>query len=218
VRNLKVFAFVFALLLATSSALSASPASFTVGSTAGPWLQSANPGFPYGVGDNAGPTAVNSGNSGLNFNPGDVLTITYVSGLTSAFGGTPTVDANGYVGGPFGCGPGLSGIGSSGTFFPCVYTDLSQNTWLNELMGTFADNSGVIVGSPFTIGNGPFSIAVPSGATQLLMGVSDDIYGDNTGSLVVSVSGPSSVPEPSSLVLLGTGVVSLLGWRRKRNS
>jgi len=217
VRTFKMFALALALVLASSAMLLASTTNFTVDSQAGPWWQSANPGFDYGIHDNAGPTAVNNGNSGLNFNPGDVLTITYVSGLTSAFGGIPTQDADGYAGGAFGCGPGLSGIGSSGTVFPCVYTNLSLNTWLNELMGTFADSSGVIVGSPFTIGNGPFSIAVPTGATQLLLGVSDDIYADNTGALVVSVSGPSSVPEPTSLALLGTGVVSLLGWRRKRN-
>ena len=216
-RSFKLLFLVLAGLCLSSTLLVAAPL-YTVDSHAGPWDQSLNPSFDYGVHDNNGPTYVNHGNSGLNFNSGDVLTITYISGLTSAFGGIPTIDANGYVGGLFGCGPGLSGFGSSGTAFPCVYTDLTQNTWLIELMGVFTDSSGVIVGSPFTIGNGPLMISVPSGATQLALGVTDDIYGDNTGALVVDVSGPSSVPEPTTLLMLGSGIASLAGFRLRRKS
>jgi hypothetical protein len=31
-------------------------------------------------------------------------------------------------------------------------------------------------------------------------------------------SGPSTVPEPSTLVLIGLGIVGLVGWRRFRKS
>jgi uncharacterized delta-60 repeat protein len=48
-------------------------------------------------------------------------------------------------------------------------------------LGVFANESGVIVGSPFTIGNGPLTISIPIGSTQLLMGFNDGWYNDNLG-------------------------------------
>jgi hypothetical protein len=80
-----------------------------------------------------------------------------------------------------------------------------------ELVGTFANSSGVIEGTPFALGNGPTTITVPTGATQLQLGVNDDIFHDNAGSFTVDVSGPAvaSVPKPTSMILLGTGLVAI---------
>jgi hypothetical protein len=89
------------------------------------------------------------------------------------------------------------------------------NTYLMELVGTFANSKGVIVGTPFEIGLGR-SLVVPIGATQLRLGVNDDFYHDNGGFWNVRVS---QVPEPSSFVLLVAGV-ALLGWavRQRRGT
>ena len=77
----------FAAVMVTAGTASASLVS--VSGTAGPWdpLNAANP--AYGVGDQTAPATIA-------VNPGDNITITYVSGFTSAFGGvSPTVDATG---------------------------------------------------------------------------------------------------------------------------
>jgi hypothetical protein len=54
------------------------------------------------------------------------------------------------------------------------------------LMGTFADDSGVIVGTPFEVGN--FRIlTVPAGATRLQLGMNDDHWSDNVGEFTVLI-------------------------------
>jgi hypothetical protein len=189
-----------------------------VGSHAMPWVwntSTLNPTFQFGVQDGINPLIVSS-SDGFSFASGDTFTISYLSGLTSAFGGTPVVDANGYVDQPFNNFPG-----SSGKYAPSLY--MSPATYpinLNELVGTFADSFGTIIGTPFAIGNGPASFIVPVGATQLQMGVNDDIFGDNTGSLMVQVSGPSSlpsaVPEPTTMLLLGSGMVGMVPFIRRK--
>lgn len=56
------------------------------------------------------------------------------------------------------------------------------------LIGTFADSNGVIVGSPFLIGNGPVNLIVPEGAEQLQLGINDNLFRDNSGLFIVKVS------------------------------
>lgn len=62
---------------------------------------------------------------------------------------------------------------------------------------------------------------VPTGATRLFLG-SGDAFGwyNNTGSFTVTVSsaGPASVPEPTSALMLGLGMVALAGLRRFRRN
>jgi hypothetical protein len=203
----------------------------TVAATAGPWVQSLNPSSPYGVGDNTAPTIV------IGLTSGESVTVAYVSGLTSSFYSVPpTVDANGY--GPangYNPPPFTSdNLGSSGTHLPGYYTTSPSTVVLNELLGVFTNAGGVIVGKPFAIGDGPVTVTDPAGATQLQLGVNDDIYyyslypdtsagyPDNTGSLQVSVSADSlaQTPLPAALPLFagGLGALGLFGWRKKRKS
>jgi hypothetical protein len=54
------------------------------------------------------------------------------------------------------------------------------------LMGAFTDGAGVVKGSPLAIGLGG-TFVVPAGATQLQLGINDNIPNDNQGSFAVSV-------------------------------
>jgi hypothetical protein len=206
------------LALAAGSA-GAFTVDFTVDSLAQPWDSTLNPSFAYGVptGDFRLPPTIVDSSSGFFFNPGDILTISYVSGVTSPYGGVATLvgttpvatigDANGLNGfynpalfytaatkyyAPF---PTVYDNPGLGYYYPTRYTDLSPNPastyYLACLVGTFADATGTIVGPrPFFIGDGPVSVTIPVGATRLQMGINDDLFDDNIGLLEVAVSGP----------------------------
>ena len=81
--------------------------------------------------------------------------------------------------------------------------------------GTFADSTGMIVGTPFEVGNGPLDVVIPPGASRLQLGINDDAFNDNAGSFVVSVEG-SAVPIPGAVWLLGSGLAILVSGRVRK--
>ncbi|WP_298398234.1 hypothetical protein [Sphingobium sp.] len=87
-------------------------------------------------------------------------------------------------------------IGNSGLVFPAHYVDqATRPVKLNALIGAFIDADGRVVGAPFLIGRGA-TVRVPAGAMGLSLGINDDIYADNGGSLSVNVD----IPEASVTV------------------
>lgn len=208
---------VAACTLAASSASAQQTLNYTVDSLSQPWQfvnGGLNTGFQFGTSDGLAPTIVSAAD-GYDFTPGGSFTVTYVSGLTTAFNGIPPyADANGDI-----TYDASNHGGSSGTFFPSLYVNpASYPVFLNALIGTFADGSGAIVGTPFLVGNGPTTEIVPVGATRLQFGINDDIFADNAGSLLVSVFGPipAAVPEPGTLALFATSALTGAAFLRRR--
>jgi hypothetical protein len=205
----------YAIALA-SLAVSAQATTITtvVPGTAMPWHWGAglNTTLHYGILDGSGPVIVDS-SSGISFGAGEILSIRYLSGLTSAFGGSPTVDGNGY--GPLAPSPFVfeasGGGGSTSTFFPSLYMS-PYPIYLNALVGAFTNASGEVVGTPFAV-NDSVDVVIPVGATRLQLGLNDDLYADNTGSLSVSVS---SVPEPGTFVFATFGLAAVVVRSRVR--
>lgn len=167
----------------------------------------------FGINDGTGPVVVSAAN-GFAFKSGGVLTLTYLSGLVAVGSSFPLTDANGDTAAAVN-----NGNGSTGKPFPSFYMNpATYPIYLGELVGTFANSSGAIVGTPFAIGDGPDSVTIPAGATQLQLGVNDDKFGDNIGSWDIQVSGPGAVvPEPSSAALCGFALVCLgfVAYRRR---
>lgn len=212
---MKAFSLIAASLVLGVGIASAVTVTKSVAGTAGPWdwvNGGLNTAYQYANENNLSsksttPT-VFSAADGFSFSVGDSLTISYVSGGVRNSTGNPFVDANGYtqyvqndiLGGTYGPAP-------SYYMNPATYP--IYNT---ELVGTFANNSGQIVGTPFAIGNFR-TVTVPNGATRLQLGMNDNLYVDNSGSWNIQVT---QVPEPATWSMLLLGVVALLGGMRMR--
>jgi hypothetical protein len=196
--SLKQLLFIF--FAASTVALAAGPITVTIPSTAGPWSQALNPSFNYGIPNNSPPVIINS-SSGVSFAPGATITVTYVSGTVAISPNSVFTDANGYSG----LVTNFPYSGPDGVF-PGYFMGPAPLVYIGELVGTFANN-GVIVGKPFPIGDGPTQLTVPSGATQLLLGVNDVYFTDNIGAWTVKVEAPVQLVDPISDLLNGPAVV-----------
>jgi hypothetical protein len=182
----------------------------TVEGTAGPWQWvngGLNTAYQYGIGGNTAPDVVNA-SSGLTFSPGFSLTIKYVSGLVSLGPGYgwPYTDANGTS--------SIMDTNWYGGWAPASFMNPSTfPIYAGEMVGTFANNSGQIVGTPFPVGD-LNTVTIPAGATQLQLGINSVGYDADVGSWAIQVS---EIPEPTTVRLV---FISLLGFglviRRRR--
>jgi PEP-CTERM motif-containing protein len=103
---------------------------------------------------------------------------------------------------------------NNGGLFSLLFTGPNGNTFMFDLFGTdagFIDGTPPILntnagGPPFTIGDGSiFGEAMPDNTA----------VGENSVSGTVTATAVST-PEPSSLLLLGSGFLALGGFARKR--
>lgn len=183
----------------------------TVNGNSGPWMWTSNglnSAFQYGVNDQQAPTVVSAAD-GLDFTPGNELAIQYVGGLVYQGGGWPLNDAGGSLWyGPVWYGPN----GDTNADSPCFYFAQTDNpVYAAELVGTFADDSGAVVGTPFKVGNFRY-VTIPAGATRLQLGDDDGYYGDNSGSWQIRVSEfPEDTLQPSILYFQPTNQVLAFG-------
>jgi hypothetical protein len=107
-------------------------------------------------------------------------------------------------------------VDTVGSFIP------STPIYLQEVVGTFTDGSGDIVGTPFVVGDGT-TVTVPTGAFALQLGINDNYYVDNSDNpdnpLMFNVSdvgnGTTQTPEPATFVLVG-GALLAIGYRRAK--
>ncbi|NJA05348.1 hypothetical protein HC024_06325 [Methylococcaceae bacterium WWC4] len=220
-----------------------------VAGTAGPWdweLGGLNGDYAYGLGadgsdaipDYTPPARLKLADIGIG--AGDSIYITYLDGLTNAFGDVPNVNNNGHVGSVF----KDDELGSSGQVLPSYYyeSEWGKNQdpddpapyglFLQSLVGALTDDGGNIVqllsvGSVIKLDSGQgfvygISFELPVGATYVQFGLNDDIFGDNTGSLNVCVSsvdeecGTSPVPVPGAVWMFGSAIAGLATYLRRR--
>jgi hypothetical protein len=177
--------------------VSAQSITVTVNGTTGPWSWvngGLNTAYQYSYGsDFTAPTVISSAN-GFSFSVGNGLTISYLSGDVEIGIGSLPFDAKGDPRNALNNQEGAYPAGPSYYMDPSTYPINA-----GELVGTFANSGGQIVGTPFAIGDSG-TFPVPAGATQLQLGVNDSDYYDNSGSFSIQVT--ETVPEPTTMALI----------------
>jgi hypothetical protein len=212
-----------------------------VNGDAAPWSVSANSKYDYvafGAAGAAASAVVNVvGYSSVSLAASGTVTEAFYEGYGDYFSvsgiaptGVYSNDGNKYYGtgnSPYvmtGWGPDADGRSNS---LPSNFIETSNTgadiLW-GALLATFVNGNGVIVGTPFAPGLSDQDIAVPTGATELLLGVNEDYFGAGTSTAwtvtatLMQGGVGGGVPEaPTYLMgLLGMLALGALGARRAR--
>jgi hypothetical protein len=142
-----------------------------------PWDLRANRTLRYGLNDGRPPVIVTD----PAIKPGGTITITATGSTVYVRGGRSF--------GPDGDSSWPNDRGNV-DYFPSHHMKAAKDPiFLGELVGAFISGDGVIVGSPFPIGRGT-KVVVPTGAAGISMGLNDDAFFDNSGTLSVAIDIP----------------------------
>ncbi len=148
--------------------------SLSIPSTSGPWLVSANPSKPYSSYSASAPVVVLLSTYSLTV--GNTI---YLK-CTGGSGGFWTADH-----------PCISDVMTNinttdnPTYYIPGYADPDHEA---QIIGVFANSSGVVIGSPFIISEITKSVVIPSGATRIQFGINDNYHADNTGTINMLLS------------------------------
>ena len=211
-------------------------ASTIVPGTADPWLAGMPNGSTASFSDSA--PAQSPVQLLLSFSPGDLIYFTAITGTTDHcdFGGCGLAGPEGDLPeGPWGHTVGAeNGIGNLvapidaliGVFLGPAQPDLSAapGSVLDFSTAASRDFASLspLLKQPFYIGDGLRndgltlqSFVVPAGATRLFLGTMDGYdWINNVGRLEVTAE--ASVPEPATVLLVGSGLVAAIRRRRNR--
>jgi hypothetical protein len=195
-----------------------------------PWSEIANPSDYYGY--NSHGSALTAGGvdplkwvppSVVALNAGDVsVTIAYQSS-TAAFDGW-TMTAAGVTGWT-GASSSTYESGhndTSGTLLPSYYTPGATKGLYGVMVAAFANSAGVMVGTPFEPGILSDTVTVPTGATELLLGMSIVGVGTSyTGSVLMDVTQNASVgggvPEAPTYLMAALGFLAMAAFGARRS-
>ena len=162
-----------------------------------PWLYSLvggglNSSYSYGNNDGISPVVLSPA-QGFNFTAGSPLTITFAGGAISLGTGISANDASG--------NPSFTANNPQPGIAPSYYmSNVASPIYLGELVGTFTNGAGTIVGIPFAIGDGPATVYVPAGAAQLQLGVNATVFSNNTGFWLIQVSASAGSANPTPAI------------------
>ena len=151
--------------------------------------------------------------TGIYFSAGDYFTVTADPDDLWSAGELPRwSNADGLIGPLYATGSDESGQ-PAGTLIGADF-----GTWCQYgLCAPFGSLVGELGGAYFLLGSG-FSGAAPADG-MLSLYYWDSNNSDNSGSITVDVSnGTSPLPEPSTLLLLGSGLAGLVGFRKRLKS
>jgi hypothetical protein len=151
--------------------------SVDVSGRSNPWNQTVNPTMPYSN-DAFAPVVVPF--TTLSVAAGSYLNIVCTGGVTNA-GGLPNT---GCAGLNVGYEPSDDRFQPAcNHYYPTKYVDSSYYpTYIMQVLGAFADASGVVIGKPFPISPNTLRVQVPAGAVRLQLGMNDCLNGDNSPS------------------------------------
>lgn len=153
---------------------------FDVPGTTAPWDQIVNPtmvfdGYPSDYATATPAVALDLLTLGVQ--PGAYVGIACVAGTAQA-GGLPDTGCDGLT--SFAPNNNLYQPACA-SYYPSAYVDPSNfPVYTFQLIGSFTDDSGFVVGKPFAITSNGQNVQVPDGATKVQVGFNECLYSDNS--------------------------------------